>query len=201
MLLFIIFFYIILALILTWFIYLLYRVFFVLPKDLYLNRKKANFTKHLFILVLTFITLYPYFSYKNYQENVYKELLPLELETSGRELIHDSFDFREGCGVAIFNLSNSTLSAINSKGLKFFEHAIYPRAGINKDKKYESWDAIKNHISRKHNLLNCTRELSISRQNEIDRAIATKRGFYTGRNGVSLVVLPSLGYAVYSVSD
>ena len=123
--------------------------------------------------------------------------MPLSLEVSV-ELIHDSGDFREGCQVAIFNLSNPNVQKINKQGLNFFNNSLHARNNLKKDFnfQYEKWSLLnyKTNVS----WLNCKRELDEDITNKIYLAVKSKGGYYTHYKGVYLVVVPSLSYAIYS---
>ena len=200
---------------LAWVIYITFRTLILFPFELYktnANARQSNLAeqpnfkqllgKYKSSIIAFIIIISPYLYFKHTQEMKWKTILPVELETNGSVLIHESFDFREGCSVGIFKLSDSTLKSINSNGFKFFKHATKPRNPETKNHEYENWSIIDSiHMVRKYNnytvdLINCERELDKDTINEL--YAASVGGYVTYYRGASLVVLPSLGYVVYS---
>ena len=74
-----------------------------------------------------------------WERHWYRERIPGYIETNGAIRISGETHFREGCGVAIFELSEKTGASIQRQKLKFFELALRDSGDISADGGYEPW--------------------------------------------------------------
>jgi len=62
-------------------------------------------------------------AYRVYERRFYESLIPEPIEVSGTFVIDGETHLREGCGIASFWISETTLNAIRQRGLRFFDGA------------------------------------------------------------------------------
>jgi len=139
----------------------------------------------------------------------YRGLLPEKIGVSRHVLIDDVFMVREGCGVAIFELSENTLNQIKEQGLSFFEGATRARSyNPDKDrynglKSYEEWREtpmlFENSPNHKFWIgLSCASNLDESLREAILSAISVQGSYYTGHYEAGLVVIPKMRLVILS---
>lgn len=161
------------------------------------------------------ILLSPFLAYEIFQYYWYAAVLPSQIKVTYPVSIGDESGFREGCGVAVFKVSDETIEAIQNGGLKFFDGATQGR-GYPKPKEplsfsdhrklsdyyyhtYENWKEtpVPQSWVSEGSWFMC----SVIRR-EVARKIviaAQKSGsFYTTKPEGQLIVIPSLGYVVFS---
>ena len=139
----------------------------------------------------------------------YRGLLPEKIGVSRHVLTDDVFRVREGCGVAIFELSESTLNQIKEQGLSFFEGATRARSyDPDKDrynglKSYEECreTSMLEEDSPYHKFwigLSCASNLDESLHKAIFSAVSTQGSYYTGNYEAGLVVIPKMRLVILS---
>ncbi|MEH1939640.1 MAG: hypothetical protein V7L01_05375 [Nostoc sp.] len=89
------------------------------------------------IIVSIIITVYAAWSL--FQYNSYSGIIPAKIGITYAIHIGGKTGFREGCGAAIFRLSNATADAIDREGLNFFNDVIYSRKSKERYYTYSSW--------------------------------------------------------------
>lgn len=83
------------------------------------------------------ITVYVLWS--AFQYHWYSGIIPAKIDVTYVIHIGGETGFREGCGAAIFRLSNATKDAISREGLDFFNDVIYSRKSKERYYTYSSW--------------------------------------------------------------
>jgi hypothetical protein len=147
------------------------------------------------------------FFFKTRRADVFHRPMPAQLELSEVVLIDTVFS--GACGIAIFRLSDTTLSRINSEGKSFFVNASTaraPRRGSHGwHPTYEGWESTpvpKNWTSE-----GSRSWMSCASPNEVVMALVdaalSKESYYTqdDRTNSKLLVAPALGLVVYSFFD
>jgi len=93
--------------------------------------------KILEVIVLIISTVYVAWSVCEY--HWYSGLIPARIGISYAINISGQSGLREGCGAAIFRLTNVTADAISHKGSDFFNDAIYSRRSKASHYTYRAW--------------------------------------------------------------
>jgi hypothetical protein len=151
------------------------------------------------------ILLLPFFAYEALQYYWYSLVLPTKIQITYPVSIGDESGFREGCGVAVFKVSDKTIESIQKEGLKFFDGATQGRGYTNPRERsyyynsYENWKETPVPYSwvREGSWFMC----SVIRPDvarEIVKAAKLPGSFYTVKREGELLVIPSLGYVVFS---
>ncbi len=115
--------------------------------------------------------------------------------------------FIEGCGVAIFELSEKTSASVSEGGIAFLNNNSTTRDSTHKQ--YMSWQGTSVAEPSKHYLFlqlvhedaggNTCVDLPRSLREDISLAISSPGGFYSGFNkNTELLVIPALHLAVFS---
>lgn len=108
------------------------------------------------------------------------------------------------CGIAVFKLSDQTIKNIEKDNLKFFAKATLGRGYSEKlYYKYEAWQHTplpKDWISE-GSWIHCDVKLNSELSLKIHKAAKTSNSFFTQSGNRRLVLMPSLGYVVYSFHD
>ena len=171
--------------------------------------QKGNFKSIVVIL------LAPFLAYEVFQYCWYAAVLPSQIKITYPVSIGDESGFREGCGVAVFKVSDETIEDIQKNGLKFFDGATQGR-GFPKPKEplsfsdhkklsdysyhtYETWKETPvppNWVSEGSWFMCSVIRHDVAR--EIIKAAKLPGSFYTTKREGELVVIPSLGYIVFS---
>lgn len=154
---------------------------------------------------LLLIILSPYAAYKTLLYSHYKAVLPSKIEVSYPVSIGEEGIFREGCSIAIFRLSDSTLQGIKTKGLDFFENALQARghnAGERDDYyyRYEAWreTPIPPNWTSEGSWFICSNLANQQLLSNIVDASKKLGAYYTTKQEGELVVVPSLKLVVFS---
>lgn len=160
--------------------------------------------KERFVLALALVAT-PFLAYKAFQYYWYAQVLPAKIEIAYPVAVGDESYFAEGCGVAVYKLSAKSLDAINKHGLEFFRDATHARGYADpSDSKYgyytyEPWKQtpVPARWTSEGTWFMCS-VVSLQLEKEIVAA-ATKGGaYYTVQEEGQLLVVPSLGYVVFS---
>ena len=146
---------------------------------------------------LLVLILVPMKGCSHWQVSLYRQAIPPQFEPL-RILHHDEVsDFREGCGFAIFRLSDKDLARLRSEGLAYLETARLGRDG-DPYHQYKPWSATP--APRDENLfrgVSCIDEPP-ELLNQAIRAAYKEGAFFTTGHEQDLVVIPALGILVYS---
>jgi hypothetical protein len=131
------------------------------------------------------------------QGEAYRKAVPPQFDLV--EIVyHDEMsDLREGCGVAVFRLSDANLARIRSEGLTYFESARLGRDGDSYHQ-YQPWRATP--AAQHDNLLRGVHCVDDEPKllMQVRQAIDEEGAFFTTGPEQDLVVIPSLGVLVFS---
>lgn len=152
----------------------------------------ASWACALFVLILV-----PMKGCSHLQVSFYRQAIPPQFE-SLEVLHHDEVSgFREGCGFAIFRLSDKNLARLRSDGLTHLETARLGRDGKPYNQ-YKPWNAtpapMDELLFRGASCINEPPELL----NQAQRAAYKEGAFFTTGDEKDLVVVPALGILIYS---
>lgn len=157
------------------------------------------FKNERYILVILIATS-PYTAYKTLLYFHYKSYLPDEINVTYPISINEEGGFREGCGVAIFHLSDATLEGIESQGVNFFKTATQARGHSEYQYQYEPWH--ETPVPKSWNggggWLICSHLADEKLLNEIFSASRKTGAYYTKKHEAELVIIPSLKLVVFS---
>jgi len=146
---------------------------------------------------LLVLILLPMKGCSHMQVELYRQAIPPQFELL--EVVHhdEIGGFREGCGFAIFRLSEDNLARIRRQGLAYFETASLGRDG-KPYHQYQLWRAAPatehDHLFRGQNCAGEPPELLEQAQ----RAAGKEGAFFTTGHEQDLVVVPVLGLLIYS---
>jgi hypothetical protein len=146
---------------------------------------------------LLVLILVPMKGCSHWQASLYRQAIPPQF--GPLELLHhdEISSFREGCGFAIFRLSDKDLARIRNHGLAHLETARLGRDG-DPYHQYKPWSATpapKNeHLFRGESCTDAPPALLQQAQQAADK----KGAFFTTGHEQDLVVVPALGILVYS---
>jgi hypothetical protein len=146
---------------------------------------------------LLVLILLPMKGCSHVQVELYRQAIPPQFELV-EVLHHDEIvGFREGCGYAIFRLSEDNLARIRRQGLTYFEAAELGRDG----KPYHQYQPWKATPTSEHEQLlrgqNCAGEPSELLE-RAQRAAGNEGAYFTTGHEQDLVVVPALGLLIYS---
>ena len=156
-------------------------------------------------LVIAFVFLFiiaPIQGCEYFQVKIYKDALPPQFEI--RSLIyHDGKSgLREGCGAAIFKLSEKTVNEINEQGIEFFKDATHGRVERSKEtyRAYKPWQATPAGFeAERDNLLRGSPCIDNPPPIWTEIENATRGGgFFTTGHEIDILVVPKLGVIVFS---
>jgi hypothetical protein len=195
----------------------------VTPESLAVNERRTSRWQTALGAVLL-IALVGWVALGILEQNHYRRYLPGKLQVTGSVFIDSNEDVGtvvmallvrpEFCGTAIFELSPATRRAIEADGLAFFEGATWSRGRFDKNgtgpegaaQTYEAWQrGPLPHDWTRHGLwsgLLCT-DISPKMARLLNQAAADPGAVYTQSigGGNALVVLPSLGWVVFTYWD
>ncbi len=146
---------------------------------------------------LLVLILLPIKGCSHMQMELYRQAIPPQFELV-EALHHDEIvGFREGCGYAIFRLSEDNLVRIRRQGLAYFDTAQLGRDG-KPYHQYQPWQATP---TNEHEQLfrgqSCAGEASELLE-QAQRAAGREGAFFTTGHEQDLVVVPALGLLIYS---
>ncbi|MCC5604069.1 hypothetical protein [Nostoc favosum] len=151
------------------------------------------------IIASIIITVYVAWSVFNYYW--YSDFIPAKIGITYAIHIGGVSDIREGCGAAIFRLSDATADAISRKGLDFFKDAIYSRKSKARRYTYSSWKEtpVPNSWTSEGTWpgLGCS-GASHSLLSQILLAASQKGSYYSSKDEAEIVVIPSFKLVVFS---
>ena len=136
-----------------------------------------------------------------YQVRLYRNAIPTKLQIEHLSFHDEQSDLREGCGVAIFQLSDTTLSDIRRQGLGYFSDATLGRDG--KDyHQYAPWQQWTPAQRERPELLRGWHCLdddhSPALLEDVNKAVKSGEAFYTTGSEMDLIVVPRLKVLVFS---
>lgn len=146
---------------------------------------------------LLVLILVPMKGCSHWQASLYRQAIPAQL--GPLELLHhdEISSFREGCGFAIFRLSDKDLARLRSEGLAYLETARLGRDG-NPYHQYQPWNTTpapdNEYLFRGQSCTGNPPELLQQAQQAADK----QEAFFTTGHEQDLVVIPALGILVYS---
>lgn len=150
------------------------------------------------VCALLVLILLPMQGCSLWQVELYRQAIPPQFELT--EVVHhdEVGGLREGCGYAVFRLSEENLARIRSRGLAYFETAHLGRDG-DPYHQYQPWRATPaaehdRHLFRGQNCAGNPPELL----QQAERAARTEGAFFTTGHEQDLVVVPALGLLIYS---
>ncbi|CAN7549352.1 hypothetical protein DBR23_23605 [Acidovorax sp. HMWF018] len=146
---------------------------------------------------LLVLILLPVKGCSHMQVELYRQAIPPQFELV-EALHHDEIvGFREGCGYAIFRLSEDNLARIRRQGLAYFDAAQLGRDG-KPYHQYQPWQAT---LTDAHDQLfrgqSCAGEPPELLE-QAQRAVGKEGAFFTTGHEQDLVVVPELGLLIYS---
>ncbi|MBD2242229.1 hypothetical protein [Nostoc sp. FACHB-888] len=152
------------------------------------------------IITSIIITVYVVCSVFNYYW--YSGFIPAKIEiTYAIHIGGVSGIIREGCGAAIFRLSDATADAISRKGLDFFNDALYSRKSKERRYTYSSWKEtpVPNSWTSEGTWpgLGCS-GASRSLLSQILLPASKKGSYYSSKDEAWIVVIPSFKLVVFS---
>lgn len=151
------------------------------------------------ICTLSVLILLPMKGCSYMQVALYRQAIPPQFDL--REVVHhaDTSGFREGCGFAVFRLSEDTLARIRQQGPAYFAAAELGRDG-KPYHQYQPWRATPatehDHLFRSQG---CAGEPPLLLQ-QAQRAASQQGTFFTTGHEQDLVVVPALEVLIYSYS-
>lgn len=180
--------------------------FFFALVELYKN----NYYKTIVAILLS-----PFFAHEAFQYYWYSLALPAQIQITYPVSIGEESGFREGCGVAVFKVSCKTIESIQKDGLKFFDGATqsrgYPKPSeplsfSDREKlsyyayhTYETWKETPvppGSVGEGSWFMCSVIRPDVAR--EIVKAAKLPGSFYTIKPDGQLLVIPTLGYVVFS---
>ena len=141
--------------------------------------------------------------YETFQYYWYSNAIPDKIGITYPVSTYAETGFRGGCGTSVFKLSDSTLEMIRKDGLAFFAGVTEAR-GYPGDPyyRYAEWKQtpLPPSWTSEGSWMFCE-GLSYSEHAKIVAAAKSQGAYYTVKDEGQLVLIPSLGYIVYSFSD
>lgn len=159
----------------------------------------------IFVGLLALVAM-AYVGFRIWEVSWYRGIIPAAIEIDGTVLIDGQSGFREGCGVAIFKLTDPALARIRSSGLAAVAAAHEPRDhpevhhsifGEWRETPYATTGDGLTLADRWLNGLSCA-SMDQNLSQGIDRALNTRGSFYSTSQESGLIVIPALGLVVLS---
>ncbi len=134
-----------------------------------------------------------------YQYHSYAKAIPEQIGITYPVSTHDEW----GCGALVFKVSDDTLAMIKKGGLAFFAGATQGRGHPgNRYYQYAQWKEtpVPPSWTSEGSWMFCT-TLSNGEHSKIVSAAKSGGAYYTTKDEGELILIPSLGYVVYSFLD
>ncbi len=131
------------------------------------------------------------------QVQMYRKAIPPQFELLDTLYHDETSGFREGCGVAIFRLSDESIARIHRGGLAYLESARLGRVGT-PYYQYQPWTATP--AAKQEDLFrgaHCVKNAPALLQ-QAQRLVGKKGAFYTTGPEHDLVLVPYLGLIIFS---
>ena len=154
-----------------------------------------------FVKTVILILIILHVAWSVYEYFWYSSLIPAKIGIAYAINISGQSGFREGCGAAIFRLTNATADATSRKGIDFFNDAIYSRRSKDPYYTYRSWKEtpVPNTWTSEGTWpgLACS-SASSSLLSQILLAASKKGSYYSSKDEAEILVIPSLKLVVFS---
>lgn len=124
-------------------------------------------------VLLLIIASTPFLAYEAFQYYWFSKVLPAQISVTYPISISDEGGFREGCGSAIYKVSDETLEAIKKDGIKFLQSLL------------------------RHGVI-LTTLITHTKSGKIVAAAKQRGAYYTTKHEGELILIPSLGYVIFS---
>jgi hypothetical protein len=154
------------------------------------------------VLLISFFLLGRHY-YLEYEYNWYVGFIPGKIDvTEAIEISGQSGIIREGCGAAIFKLSEETIKEIRLQGLNYFDNALQGRGSSEYYYTYQKWQKTPVPKSWTNDGgigpgLGCS-DVSTSLNNKIVESAIKEGSYFTIGYEADLLVFPSLGIIVFT---
>lgn len=150
--------------------------------------------------IFAMVAVAPFVAYNAFQYYWFSKVLPAQIGITYPISISEEGGFREGCGTAAFKVSDETLEAIRRDGIKFFSSATQARGHLSDSYyKYEEWKEtpVPPSWTSEGSWMWCS-GLSNETHAKIVAAAKQSGAYYTTKHEAQLILIPSLGYVVFS---
>lgn len=151
-------------------------------------------------LVFTMVAFAPFIAYEAVQYHWFSKAIPAQIGITYPISINDEGGFREGCGTAVFKVSDETLKAIEKNGLNVFSGATqargHPSEAYYKFKEWKETPVPPSWLNEGSWMI-CS-GLGNETHAKIVAAAKEKGAYYTTKHEGQLIVIPSLRYVVFS---
>lgn len=146
-----------------------------------------------------------YAAYRSWEVAWYEGMIPASLEIERTVMIDGRTGFIEGCGIAVFQLSPTTVDRIRPAGLAGLETARQARDHSDELHTYSQWRETPYAETGDGMTLvdrwlvgrTCAK-IDPSLDRSIDTALKSPGSYYATIHEAGLIVIPSLGLAVFS---
>lgn len=165
----------------------------------YLWAVYALFKKRLYLAAVLMLA-FPLVAHETYQYLWYAKAIPEKIGITYPVSTYAETGLREGCGTIVFKLSDSTLAMIRKDGLAFFAGVTDGRGHPGDPYyRYAEWKRtpLPPSWTSEGSWMPCS-GLSHSDHAKIVAAAKSEGAYYTTKDEGQLVLIPSLGYIVYS---
>jgi hypothetical protein len=143
--------------------------------------------------------------FADYEGFWYKRLLPEKMGITHRIAVEGDSGLMEGCGIAAFTLSDSTLEHIKKQGLKFFDDALQSRRMASRIT-YQPWKMLPGDEFEENILAagfalrgeRCAPNFLNDWGAKVNEAATHSGGFYTTGHKSEILVLPQYKIVVFS---
>lgn len=137
-----------------------------------------------------------------FEDYWYRQVIPENIGLSYRITITSNSGFREGCGTAIYRLSNETAKAIQQKGLEYFTNSKQSRGYSDHYHKYGEWhETPRKDWKRPENWsfeLLCGGAINDSLYKKIVESGQTYGSYYSLKPEAVLMVIPNMKLVVFA---
>ena len=133
-----------------------------------------------------------YLLFKGFEREHFRQALPAQIEPAGLILIDGMSDFREGCGVAVWRLSEATAASVQQHGFGYLQSAQQARGYAESYYRYGPWQATPLADSQSMDgwlPLGCA-DAPEALQEQILRGAQGMEGYYSEKREGVLLVLP-----------
>jgi hypothetical protein len=167
------------------------------------NRRKLHYVAIFFLLSVGICI-----AYKKLESNWYRSFMPTEIELGDTLLIDGKSGFREGCGVAIFELTSHMRKRINVHGLASLDGMLHQKAQTRSKLDLSLWTETPYVETGDGTTLEDTWAVGLSCADtdnemvrEITRALRQPGSFVKKLDEAAIVVMPASGMAALVYSD
>lgn len=133
-----------------------------------------------------------YLLFKGVEREHFRQALPAQIEPAGLILIDGMSDFREGCGVAVWRLSEATAASLQQHGFGYLQSAQQARGYAESYYRYGPWQATPLADAQSMDgwlPLGCA-DAPEALQEQILRGAQGMQGYYSEKREGVLLVLP-----------